>query len=326
MIFVPKVTVIIPTYNRARYLGEAIRSVLDQTFRDFELIVVDDGSIDGTATLVAEFDDQRVRYHHQPHRGISAALNAGIRAARGQYVARLDSDDRWLPEMLATLVPVLDGDSEVGVAYAKGQAMDSSGRLLAHTQGLPQRFPGESLRTEVYDDCTCNVALVARSACFDRVGFYDEALIANEDWDMWLRVARHYRFVFVDKVVALVRWHEDNLTGLTSPNFAVVLDTRTIPLDKLFRDPDLPPAVRAMAPVAYTNVHLFCGQRWLQAWQFRRAAREFAKAVRVSNRPVTTAVRAAWLAGAVPMLRRFALGRRVVDALAEWRRRQRAGR
>jgi len=102
----PKVSVIVPTYNRASLLGTAIESVLAQTFRDLEVVVVDDGSSDATEALVRHYEaaDARVRYLAQQHRGISAAMNTGIRASRGQYIARVDSDDQWLPQLLETAV------------------------------------------------------------------------------------------------------------------------------------------------------------------------------------------------------------------------------
>jgi len=319
----PKVTVIIPTYNRVRYLGEAIKSVLDQELSDLELIVVDDGSTDATPQLLRAITDPRMRCVSQPNRGISAAMNAGVRAARGDFVARLDSDDLWMPDMLLTLVGILEARPEIGVAYAKGQAIDSNGHLLPQLFGMPERFPGDSLRSLAYDDCTCNIALVVRHSCFERTDLYDESLIANEDWDMRLRLARHCRFCFVDQVLAHVRWHDDNLTGLRSARFADVLDTRTAPLDRLFSDPDLPPAVRAMKSIAYTNVYLFRGQRWLLAGDVNKALREFRLAIHVSNQRLLTATRAIWLALIVPRLRRSTLGRRAVNAQAAWRRRRR---
>ena len=291
MIKPARVTVIIPTYNRVRYLGEAIHSVLNQTFAELELVIVDDGSTDATAELVGAVGDPRVRYLRQPHRGISAAMNSGLRDARTEYVARLDSDDIWLPDLLARLTAVLDARTDIGVAYGKAQAMNKHGQALAHTQGMRGRFPNETLRSIVYDDCTCNIALVARRECFDRAGFYDEKLAASEDWDMWLRVARHYRFCFVDQTVARFRWHDENLTGLLSPQFAEVLDGRTAPLDKLFSDPDLPASVLALKSVAYTNVYIFRGLRWMQKRSFRKASREFGLAWRTSDQPMTTGIR-----------------------------------
>lgn len=323
MMSTPKVTVIIPTYNRARYLGDAIHSVLDQTLTELELVVVNDGSTDSTAELMNAIGDPRVRYVRQAHRGISAAMNAGLRDARAEYVARLDSDDLWLPDMLAVLTGVLDARPEIGVAYGKGQAMNHEGQALVNTQGMSERFAGDSLRSIVYDDCTCNIALVARRECFDQAGCYDEALLANEDWDVWLRVARHYRFCFVDKILARFRWHDENLTGLSSPRFAEVLNGRTAPLDKLFSDPELPAAIRAMKSTAYTNVYLFRGQRWLQKRSFKKACTEFGLALRTSEQPLTTGIRIAWFALALPVLKQTELGRRGVSALAALRQRRR---
>ena len=320
----PKVTVIIPTYNRARYLGEAIRSALAQTYGDFELIVVDDGSTDATAELVGAYRDRRLRYLSQPHRGISAAVNLAIRSARGGYIARLDSDDLWFPDMLATLVPVLDAEPEIGVVYGRGQGIDDEGRRLPHTQGLPERFPDDSLRSLLYDNSICNVALVARRACFNRAGLYDETLLANEDWDMWLRVARHYRFAFVDRALAGCRRHSDNLTGPASPQFAAVLDARAAVLDKLFGAPDLPPAARAMKSTAYANMHLSRGLCWLEKGDWKRAGREFGLAFRASDRGLTMTIRIVWFAVALPTLTRCSLGRRLAQALADFRRRRRA--
>ncbi len=316
----------IPTYNRACYLGAAIRSVLDQTFTDFELLVVDDGSTDDTAGLVGAFRDARLRYLSRPHRGIGATLNAGLGAARGRYIARLDSDDLWLPDMLATLVPALDAAPDTGVVYARAQAMDPEGLPLTPTLGVPGRFPGESLASLVYDDCTCSVALLARRECFDGAGPYDETLLAHEDWDMCLRVARHCRFVFVDRVVARVRSHAGSLTSTSSPHFAAIMDTRTAPLDKLFLSPDLPQAVIALKAVAYANVHMSRGRRWLQQGEFKRGVGEFSRAVGRSDRPATTLFRIAWLNLAAPLIQRSALGRRAVWALADLRRRRRAAR
>lgn len=300
-----------PTYNRARYLGDAIRSVLSQTLADLELIVVDDGSADATPELVRAIADPRLRYVRIDHSGISAALNAGMRSARGNFVARLDSDDVWLPDALAVLVEVLEAQPEIGVAYAQGQAMDAQGNLIDHIQGMRPRFPDDTLRSMVFDDCTCNVALMARRECFERAGCYDETLTANEDWDMWLRVARHYRFCFVDRVLVRIRWHEDNFTKMTAPHFREVLRQRAVPLDKLFSDPELPAAVRSMQSVAYANVYQFCCLRSFEAREFRMAAREFLRVIRISRRPLLSAMRIVWYA-TFPVIRRYALGRRAM--------------
>jgi glycosyltransferase involved in cell wall biosynthesis len=317
----PKVTVIMPAYNRAAYLREAIDSVLAQTLSDLELIVVDDGSTDETAALLAAVGDARLRCLRQEHRGVSAAVNRGLRAARGEYIARLDSDDVWFPETLQTLAAVLDARPEIGAVYAKGQAMTAGGKPLPRTNGLPQRFEGDSLRSLLYEDFTCNIVTLARRSCFERAGEYDESLPANEDWDMWLRIAEHDRFAFVDRILARFRLHEGNMTGPTSPLFAVTLETRTRPLDKVFARPDLPAAVTAMRSIAYENVYLFRCLRWLHVRDFGAARRELLLALRASDHPGTTIVRAAWFALVAEFLGRFPLGRRLAGWLSTARRR-----
>lgn len=317
----PLVTVIIPTYNRAAFLGEAVRSVLGQSFADFELIVVDDGSTDDTAAVFGAITDPRLRVLRREHRGIGASINAGLREARGAYVARLDSDDVWRPELLQTLVAELDARPEIGLAYGKGQAMDAGGRLLLHFQGMRPRFPDDSLRSVLYDDCTCTIATVLRREHLERVGGYDESLPANEDWDLVLRLAQQCRFAFVDQVLAQYRWHEGNLTGLRSPRFATVMDTRTTPLDKFFAQPNLPAAVTSMRPVAYENVYLFRGQRWLDAREFRRARHEFLAALRVSQTRPRTALRIIWFTLVIKWLGRTRPGASLIAFLTRQRRR-----
>ncbi len=316
----PMVTVLVPTYNCAAFINDAIHTILTQTFTDFEIVVIDDGSDDETTDVLATFSDSRLRVLRQSHRGISAAMNAGLADARGRYISRLDSDDLWQPELLATLVPVLEAQPDVGVVYAQADALDH-GVPVHHLQGLPLRYPDDSLRSLVYDDCTCNIALLARRECFERAGPYDEALIANEDWDMWLRVARHYRFMFIERVLARIRWHSGNLTGPTSSRLTDVLASRSVPLDKLFASPDLPAEIEAMRSIAYENVCLFRLLRWQQAGDRRAALREFRRLVQRSRRPAFAVLRVIWRASVRGWLDRSPLGRAMARQVAALYRR-----
>lgn len=311
----PAISVIMPTRDRAMYIAQAIASVLAQTQEDFELVVVDDGSIDATPEILAAMRDPRLRCLRQEPRGIGAAMNAGLRAARGAYVARIDSDDTWRPELLEVLAAVLDSAPDVDVAYARGQAMDADGRLLDHRQGAPMRFPGDPLRSMVFDDFTCNIALLARRDCIDRAGGYDETLPAHEDWDLWLRVAEQSHFHFVDRVLAHIRWHPGNLTGVRSPALPTVLATRAAPLDKLFARRDLRAEVTALRPLAYENVHIFCGTRWLQAGHPKLAARAFCRAIRSSASPLRAIARVTWFSFNASAFGHSPLARRVTARL-----------
>lgn len=287
----PRTSVVMPTYNRADYLGAAIQSVLDQTFDDFELIVVDDGSTDGTEDLLRQVRDHRLRILRQEHGGISTAMNAGVRASTGSYIARLDSDDLWWPEMLATMVSALDAQPEVGFVYAKAEGMDAKGRPTGDERGRAIKYAADGFRSLLEGDCTCNITVVVRRDCFDRVGLYDPSLQTSEDWDMWLRVARIYRLAFVDRVVARYRWHPGNITGKASPDFNEVTDQRARVLDKVFDQFDLPHEIETMRPLAYRNLYLDESLRWVAVGMYGAAMSALGRAIRVSGQPAGTLFR-----------------------------------
>jgi glycosyltransferase involved in cell wall biosynthesis len=306
-----KVSVILPTWNRAPLLGTAIESVIEQSYQDLELIVVDDGSGDDTERVVRRYQDSdaRVRYLRQEHRGISAAMNAGIRAAAGQLIARIDSDDRWLPDLLETEVSVLEARPAIGLVYSRGQWMDQDLNPLATTVGQPPHFPDDTLGSMLWGDATCNITVVARRECFDRAGFFDESLATSEDWDMWLRTAFHYDFVFVDRVLAHVRRHEGSATSAQVPSFAAFLGARRKVLDKFFSRGDLSPRIAAMRSVAYRNLYIYEGNIWVAFREWKRAMRAFGGAVRAGGNPAGTAARIAWFNLVHPILGRTAAGR-----------------
>ena len=322
----PRVTVLLPVYNREGYVAAAIQSVLTQTLGDLELLVIDDGSTDDSAAVCRAIGDPRLRLLSRPHAGISASMNAGLRAARGAYVARIDSDDLWLPDMLATQVAVLDEHPEVGAVYAKAQGMEVDGTPHTSLRGLPPHYPDDDLCSMLYDDFTCNITVVARRECFERAGEYDESMTVNEDWDMWLRVARHYRFAFSERVLALFRLHPDNITHPSSAAFRESIEGRAAVLDKYFERNDLSAAEVAVRPIAYRNVYLAAGLRWFAQRRYLESLRNFARAVRVSRRPLPTSALIASRLFTQEVLTRFALGRSVATWQSSWRRRRRARR
>ncbi len=206
----PRVSVVIPCYNHARYLGQAIQSVLDQTFGDVEIIVVDDGSKDDTKLVATSFGE-RVRYIYQSNAGLSAARNTGIRAARGESIGFLDADDVWLAEFLQTLAPILERDPGLGAVYCGSQFMDAQGARLPQT--ITRTFPANQLHDvltggEFFPPC----AVLARRNVFDQVGLFDESLNASEDWDMWLSVSARYGFAGIATILALYRMHGHNMS------------------------------------------------------------------------------------------------------------------
>ncbi len=204
------VSVIIPDYNQAHFIRDAIDSVLRQTYNDYEIIVVDDGSTDDSSVVVAEYGDQ-VHYIHQPNQGLSAARNTGIAASRGQLIALLDSDDAWLPDYLVTMVTALGANPQAGAAYAGWQYMDSLGRDLPQSSTRVVA-PEEFRSTLAFGNFLVPSGVLVRRQCFDEHGLFDTQLRAVEDRDMWLRIAETYPVVGVPQVLVRYRTHGENMT------------------------------------------------------------------------------------------------------------------
>jgi len=207
----PRVSVIIPTYNAGPSICQAVDSVLDQTFADYEIIVIDDGSTDDTRERLEPYSG-RIRYIYQENRERSAARNNGIRCARGEYSAFLDADDYWLPDKLAKQVALLDTHPELGLVFAWAAAFDSRGRVL---RTLGTDFPAEgaegmdafemlALRTS-----PPTLTVVARLACIREAGMFDQQVCQGEDWGLWLRIALRHKIGFVPEILAYYRLSGD---------------------------------------------------------------------------------------------------------------------
>jgi glycosyltransferase involved in cell wall biosynthesis len=212
------VSVIMPAHNAAQWIADAIRSVLSQTYSNFELIVVDDGSTDHTPYIVRQFAPA-VHLRQQPHRGVAAARNAGIAASSGEIIAQLDADDLWLPHTLQTLVPYFS-DPRIGVV--SGKIFFWHGTLPppffpAHSPPSTTRLYGPDVWRSLLltqDFFIPNSASLVRRSILQQAGPYDEQLSRAEDYDLWLRIAKlNTDFLFVDQVVALYRRRPDSLTS-----------------------------------------------------------------------------------------------------------------
>jgi glycosyltransferase involved in cell wall biosynthesis len=213
------VSVIIPTYNRADLIGQAIDSVLAQAHQQVEVIVADDGSTDDTAAVVGAYGD-RVRYLPLPHRGLPAATrNAGIRAATGDLLAFLDSDDLFLPNKLAVQAAALVQNLAAGVAYANGVYFRTTpdapvGRVQ---DGLPTPS-GWVFGDLLAGNFLAPPVVLVRRTVLDEVGLFDESpdFFAVEDFDLWLRLAAHTPFVYTPGDVAAIRRHAGGISRHTA--------------------------------------------------------------------------------------------------------------
>ncbi len=195
----PRVSVIMPVYNVEPYVAEAIHSVLAQSFADFELVIIDDGSQDRSIEISRSFDDPRIRIISQANRGLAGARNTGISHARGEMIALLDSDDRWLPEKLMLHMIHLDTMPDIGVSYSGSRFIDSEGRALRQAQ-RPKLSHINAADIFCRNPVGNGSAPVIRRAALDRVAFphpddpkrlcyFDESFRQSEDIELWVRLA-----------------------------------------------------------------------------------------------------------------------------------------
>jgi glycosyltransferase involved in cell wall biosynthesis len=204
-----------PAYNVAPYVAAAIRSALGQTFTDFELIVVDDGSKDATAEIVTALtrEDGRVRLVQQPNRGLAGARNTALRAARGDTFALLDSDDLWEPEFLEAQLRVLEARPEVDIVTGNGWYLEGP-RHRQLARPYPDPRPDPVLASIIGDEWSVFIMSVMRRRVYTAIGPFDEAMRSNEDYDFWLRAAvAGFSFARNDRPLGHYRVRSDSLSA-----------------------------------------------------------------------------------------------------------------
>ncbi len=230
------VSVIIPTYNRENLISETIQSVLDQTFSNFELIIIDDGSTDGTKEVVNSFSDDRIRYIYQSNCGRSYARNHALNIACGRYITFLDSDDLYLPDKLQLQVVFLDMHPKFGMVYTSAYCMNEAGTLLSDSYKA-------TVSGQIYKDIAFYVpvtitlpTVMVRREVFDKVGGFDVKMDRFEDTDMWRRISREFLVGAIPHFTCKLRTHSGNaLAGQDPVNiFAAVM----FYIEKVFSEDD----------------------------------------------------------------------------------------
>ncbi len=244
---VPLVSVITPTFNRASLLAEAIRSIQAQTFQEYEHIIVDDGSQDGTAEMVASFSDPRIVFLQQAQKGVAGARNYALARARGRFYVFLDSDDLALPGRLQNQLDVFASDPQAGLVYGVyyGERSPGARRIkISRCKDAPPPVLEELLLKTVFHWST--VAL--RASWIERVGNFDEQLRIGEEWDLTLRLSlAGCRMVCFPEPLSLVRMQEHSLSSRMHEH----LESSLRVLEKAFSHPALPEGLRGMWNTAY---------------------------------------------------------------------------
>jgi glycosyltransferase involved in cell wall biosynthesis len=261
----PKVSVIIPTYNRANLIGRAIDSVLAQTYKDYEIIVVDAGSSDGTKEALAPYQG-KIHYIYQSTSGISLTRNRGIQEAKGIYIAFLDSDDYWAPEKLELQVKVLDANPKVGIVYGRLPIVNEEGKVLGmKPAGISGRNFKELL--EVWGDLP-TTSVMTRRECLDKTGLFDPDLPTMEDIDLWLRIARSYEIYEIEgKTLAYYYRHSQQTV---QDNIKVYMGLIKIYIKILKNYPEAPKALmhKRLAMNQYLLSRVYYDKKfYVKAWQ-----------------------------------------------------------
>jgi glycosyltransferase involved in cell wall biosynthesis len=229
----PAISVIIPTYNRSHLIGKSIQSVLNQTYSNFELIVVDDGSTDGTGEVVKAINDKRLKYILcNKNIGAAAARNVGIRLAKGDFIAFQDDDDEWLPKKLEKQIEIIEKSSpEVGVVYTALCRKKGNKNIYIPSKSKKTK-KGNIHKSLLEGNFVSTQTIFVRRDCFEIAGMFDENLPRLQDWELVIRLSKYYLFELIDEPLVLSYYTPQSI----SSNQKALVIALEIILSKHFED------------------------------------------------------------------------------------------
>jgi glycosyltransferase involved in cell wall biosynthesis len=302
----PRVSIVIPTYNRASIVRRAIDSVLAQTFDDLEILVVDDGSTDDTRAALAGYPE-RVRTIHQENGGPAAARNHGMRLARGEYIGFLDSDDAYLPRNVEAHLRRFEECPEAGLVYCGIEILDKDGQRLWDLLPKPEDRGLVLERLIRYNFITSSTVLMRRAA-MEFAGEMNTSLWFAEDWYYWLRVASRFPIEFVDEV--LVRYQRSAVSLSHGTAIATIAERNMQMFALAFADPDLQPRLAPLRAEAHRRAYANYASMALEELQLSLARRFALRAI--AARP------ASW--SSYPLLVKSCLGGTLLRTMRRMRR------
>lgn len=274
-----KVSVIIPTYNQPMLLCEAIDSVLNQTFNDLELIIVDDGSTDNTSDIIARYKKRsnKIRYFFQKNGGPSAARNAGIQLSNGEYVSFLDHDDILLPTKIEKQVDFLSTNKNFGMVFSNAYEFNREGVTKKYRlKNIDRRqMSGYILKYLIMRCFILSPSVMIRRTVLDDIGYFDTRFLFSQDWDYWLRVARKYEIGFLDEVLVGYRRHAGNITN----NLELHIKERHKVIDFAFDKKIIPDAISKYVRLSHAFICYEYGEECLVRGNRTKARSEFVKSL-----------------------------------------------
>lgn len=209
----PRVSVLLTCYNHLAYLPAAYHSVLDQTWSDWEIVAIDDGSTDGTREWLRAHADRATLVFNEPNLGTYASLNRALQHSKGDLVAILNDDDLWAPEKLKRQIALLDRHPKVGLVHTDGAFINGTGATIEGSPlgfAFPRTETGDVLLDLLYANKIIASAALVRRECFDRLGGFNPEYFGSGDWEMWLRIAEQWDIGFCDEPLTFYRVHGAN--------------------------------------------------------------------------------------------------------------------
>lgn len=253
----PTISVVIPAYNAERTILETVASVLQQTFSDFELIVIDDGSRDRTVELLQSIKDERLKVFSYENGGLPVARNRGISRSTGEFITFVDADDLWTPDKLELQLAALQQHPEAGVAYSWTSCIDEQGELLF--QYAPTFYEGNVYAQLLIGDFIYSGSnTMIRRQAIESAGEFDPTFKSCEDWDYWLRLAVRWPFVVVRKHQILYR----RSSGAMSSKIDVMKEAALIAIDKAYKA--APPELQSLKNQTLTSFYKYCAELYLR--------------------------------------------------------------
>ena len=272
----PKVSIILPCYNGAKWLSEAIASILAQTYQDFELLIIDDGSTDNSKVILSSYlVDERVRYIYQENKGFSGALNRGLKESKGDLIGFICSDDLWLPNKLDVQVKYFVDHDDTDLVHANYYSINSDGQVLKLREITIPSFASreELIESLFFTNFIGFETVLLKNRCFE-VGFFDESMVGFSDHDMWLRIAGKFKIAYIDLPLVKKREHDFSLYRTLlkrdrHDQFLLVI--KTIPLY---------PFLKKVERKKLASLYFALGLLWLQKGNEKKAKQNLRKAIR----------------------------------------------
>jgi glycosyltransferase involved in cell wall biosynthesis len=261
----PLISVIIPAYNAEKTIQETIESVLNQTFTDFELIVINDGSQDATLKVINSIPDDRLKVFSYPNAGVSASRNRGLAKAAGEFIAFLDADDLWTPDKLEAQLKALQANTQAAVAYSWTDYIDESGQFLHPGKHITENGDvyAKLLVTNILDNGS---NYLIRREALNKIGGFDESLFGPEDWDLAIRLAANYQFVAVPRPQILYRMSTHSISFNLSRQEAQCLTV----IERSFHQ--APESLQYLKKQSLANLYQYLSFRVLEAPLERKTA------------------------------------------------------